>query len=840
MGTPTANAPSAAQTRSRSAPGTCGRSAGNTVEQWARYLGIGLLSAAAMMLELSLTRCFAVAEWYHMAFLSVSVALLGYGISGTLLALRPRRVPRASTLGVALSVAILGAYLVINTVPFDSYQLALDPRQYLYLLVYYAALVVPFAVGGTVIASELAARPDSGHRLYAANLIGSALGGLSLLAILPAAGAPGAIVAAALVAALGGLAMAAAARREPRMVAGWRLPAAAVVGCALILAANPAWLDLRLSPYKDLSYALQAPDARLGFQAWNAYSRVDVVESAQIHAAPGLSLRYGGRLPPQHGLMVDGGDLSPLSRRTEPADGEYLAYLPTSVAYRLRPGAHALILRPRGGADVATALHMGATRVSVVEDNPLVARVVRDAYADHLGGLYDDARVSLAIEDPRAALERSPGGFDVVQLSLAEGFHPLTSGSYSLAENHLYTVEGMAAALRRLNPDGILVVTRWLQDPPSESVRAAGAIVAALERSAAADPARHVIVFRSWSTMTLLASPSPFGQADIDGVAASCEALGYDPVHLQGLSPAQTNRHNVLPQDSYYAAFHDLIYGDREEFYRAQAYDVSPPTDDRPFFGHYFRWRQAPEVLARMGRTWQPFAGSGYLLVLALLVVAVVAAVGLAALPVLAGRAAVAARGRGRILAYFAGLGLGFMLIEVPLMQRFILYLGQPAIAFIVVLSALLSFSGIGSALAPRVSLRGALALLVGLALTYPWMLSRIEAATLAAPLPVRALVAAALLFPLGVLMGVPFACGLRRVERLAPGLTPWIWAVNGGASVVSAILAMVVALALGYRAVLWLAAGSYLAAAVALWPLAAAREATGPAATGAVTGGRP
>jgi len=400
----------------------------------ARTMGIGLVSAASMVFELSLTRYFAVAEWYHFGFLSVSVALMGYGLSGTLLAIGPRRLHSCESLGAALAVAILGAYGVINTLPFDSYQLALDPRQWLYLPVYYLSLVVPFALAGLIVASELAARPEAAHSLYAANLIGSAVGGASLLLLLPSLGAPRAIVAAALIATLGSLALSAAmpgtaahprgARRATAVARPLLLLEAA--GCALVLVVNPTWLTLRLSPYKDLSYALQPADARLGYQAWNVHSRVDVVESPQIHVAPGLSLHYAGRLPPQHGMTIDGGDLSPLSRRTEPGDGDYLAYLPASLAYRLRPGAHAMILRPRGGTDVATALHMGAAQVLAVEDNALAVHVVRQVYGEHVGHLYDDPRVTVSVEEPRAALERSLGGLDIIHLSLAEGFHPLT------------------------------------------------------------------------------------------------------------------------------------------------------------------------------------------------------------------------------------------------------------------------------------------------------------------------------------------------------------------------------------------------------------------------------
>lgn len=787
------------------------------------YSGIALVSAAILMLELNLMRLFAVAQWYHFAFLSVSVALLGYASSGTLLSLTPPRLrDRLDVMmGLGFPLSILTSFLITNYLPFDSYHLALEPVQFVYLILYYLALLLPFGFGGWIVSRWLSALPQHGGAVYAANLVGSALGSVALLGVLPLCGGEGTVALTASVGALGvGLIFQAKRARSSSMAPSSWAALLVCVGGVLLAWQQPAWIGLRISPYKSLSQVLRAPDTHLTYQAWNVYSRLDVVEGTGIHSAPGLSLNYAGDLPPQHGLTVDGGNLSPISRRISDEDTDFLSYLPSSLPYAIRPDAHVMIINPRGGLDVAVALEHDAQEVVVVEDNPLVTHIVGQRYADFVGGLYDG--VTVHTETGRTALAREEESFDIIQFSLAERHHPLTSGTYSLTENYLYTVEAFTQALTRLEKDGVLVVTRWLQDPPSESVRAGALVVDALERMETENPAHHLLAFRSWSTMTLLASPSPFDDQEIARVVSACEELGYDLVHYPGMDRSEANRHNVLPEPAYYEHFQRLLHPqERDDFLADHFYDVTPPTDDRPFFGHYFRWRQIPHIMARLGRTWEPFGGSGFLLVLALLGVAVLASVVLVVLP-LAWRAERAPMGphRWRIILYFAALGLGYLFIELPLMQQFILYLGHATFSFIVVLSALLFFSGVGSSFSHRVSLRGVLIVLIGLIGVYPFGLQWLFRTTLSLPRLARTGIAILSLLPLGVCMGIPFAAGLRRVEQRIPGITPWIWAINGSASVISAVLAAILALSWGYHIVLGAAGICYLGAACVFWPL--------------------
>jgi len=804
-------------------------------------LALFLLSAASLAFEVNLTRLFSVAQFYHFAFMTVSLALLGFGASGTFLTLArgiARRPARAlSLLGWGFALTAVGSYGLTLALPFDSFRVVLDPRQWGILALHYVALSLPFFCAGAATGLLLSLRRGAVGRTYAANLAGSALGCLLAVLLPSRTGAEGMVL---LTAGLGGLSALLFSR--PRWP-GALLQIAIVGGLWLTAFHLPPVLEIRLSPYKGLSYALLYPDSHLLFRAWNGVSRVDVVESSLIRSLPGQGIACRGQPPPQRALFVDGDDLSPITHVTDPAELAPLTdCLLTALPYRLRPGARTLVLDPRGGWDLWVALAEGARSVTAVEPNPLVVAAVR-AQGAWAGDLYDRPDVTLFVEDGRAFLARTGPPYDVILMALSAPYHPVTSGAYSLAENYRYTLEGFIAAMRHLTDGGLFVVVRWAQSPPSEEVRAFALAVEAVERTGG-DPARSLVALRSYNQVLILARRGPFTAPELAAIRQFAAARSLDLVYAPDIRPEEANRYNVMPTPEHYLAFVGLIEAeDRARWLDAYPFDVAPPTDDRPFFGHFFRWRQVPEVLAMAGHVWQPFGGAGYLVVLALLGIAVVAAGALILLP-LAGwqpvgaglapaplgqpqgpRPATRRAARGvadgarpeglplQHLSPFGFLGLGFMLVEIPLLQRFILFLGHPAYAMAGVLGALLLFSGLGSALSARLSPRQALEGVVGVVVLYGLGMSLLSGPLLGLPFWARAAVTGLGLAPLGVAMGMPFPRLLEALQEREPALVPWAWGVNGALSVVASILAALMALSWGFRAVLIAGAVAYLGA---------------------------
>jgi hypothetical protein len=835
------------------------------------YLTLLLLSAATLAFQIALTRFFALAQGSHLAFMAISLALLGIGASGAYLSLRSipaSHLPRRLSLGATLfTLSIPTAHLAINTLPFDAYRLAWEPLQLVWLTLYYLVLTAPFFFSGLVVGAALAAYPDRAGPIYAANLLGASLGPPLALLALAIIGGSGVIFLCAL---LDWLAVGitiyqgSSIKRQVSGARSYVLRFTFYIAITLTLLYftlyPPALFDIRLTPYKALSQALLYPDSELIFSEWNAFSRVDVIRSSGIHSAPGLSFAYTGQLPPQLGLVVDGDNLVPLTRPEPPT---FTHYLLLALPFILRPEADVLILEPGGGLAVLTALENGARSVTVIQSNHTVAEAVSRRFTDFTAGLYSDPRVTLIVAEPRSFLRRAAQQFDLVILPLTDSFRPVTAGAYTLNEDYRYTVEAFTDALARLSDHGLLVAERWLQLPPSESLRLWGIAVAALRQQSSgrlpADvsliqhqqqpqpagaspnvitPADHLLALRSLQTALIIAGRAPLTPQDVETTRRFATEKQFDLTWRPGMSPDEANRYSILAEPVYYQTFTGLLNAaNPDAFYAAYPYAVAPPTDDHPFFFHFFKWGQTPQIVQTLGKTWQPFGGSGYLVLVVLLALVMLFSAILILLPLLwlkdrnnettgAGETASSTLLaqpslliRLRYLLYFTLLGLGFLFVEIPLLQRFILYLGQPAYAFGVVVSALLVASGIGSGyLSGRCSLRWVLPLVALLTLAYPLLLSYLFDLTLSLPFAGRVLITVAALFPLGLLLGVPFPRGLTLISVRSAGLTPWVWAVNGCASVISAVLAAMIALTWGFSAVLWSAAVAYSLAGVAMW----------------------
>lgn len=797
-------------------------------------LGIFLLSAATLIFEINLTRYLSISQFYHFAFMVVSIALLGYGVSGTFLVIFPSKnasstVSRLSFCAQATTLSILGSYIIVNLIPFDSFSLFIDPKQFLILILHYLVLAAPFFFSGLAVGLLISIYPGVVGKTYAANLVGSGAGCALALFAPSLFGVPGTVLLSTVIAGCSSFIWV-KLNHQP-ISAGKRvlinkypiisliLIIVCIFGIYMFLSTGQVltFLEINLSPYKSLSYALQYPGSELISQNCNAYSRVDVLDSPGIRSLPGASTKYMQPPPAELGLFVDGENLNPIVLPEE--DNGYAPYLPVSIAYILRPGAQTLILGPEGGLDILTALAMNAKFVTAVELNPLIIEA-----AAHV---YNHPQVLTVQEADRSFSKRTSGNFDIVVLSLTSTFHPIRSGAYTLSEDYRYTLEAFQDALQQLNPDGILVFNRWLQNPPSETLRAFATVTTALEEmDYNADS--NIVVFRGYNMATFLVKKQPFLENELRQIEIFLQLKGFDLIYSQTPTPDLVNQHNILQTPIYAEIFSQFIAAQsKQEFYAQYPYEVSPPTDDRPFFGHYFKWSQLDQVIDDFRQYWQPFGGAGFLVVIILLGISIILAALLIIIPVWISNLRKSNRYNGRhtqtrlritSLVYFSMLGFGYLLIEIPIIHIFILYLGNPTYAITVVLFSLLVFSGLGSSLSHRINLRWSLALLILLALLTAYILPTFIDMTLIFPLWLRFCLTTVLLAPLAFLMGVPFPAGIQLLPAQVknPENISWFWAANGSASVISAILAALLAISFGYHWVLISGAIAYTLAFLA------------------------
>ena len=780
-------------------------------------VGVAASSAAVLVLEVALTRVFAVGQSYHLAFIAVSLALLGFGASGSALAAFPGLAGAGPGRWAALTglqaAAIPGGYLLANLVPFDAFLMPRERLQILYLAAFLAALAVPFFFGGAVTGAVLSRGRESGlpgRHAYAASMVGSGLGALGGLWASTHGGGPAGVALATAAAALGAATLAAAAERGRTAVA---------VLCAALLAGAAAWwppgfLDPRLSPYKGLSQARLIPGVQVVSTRENAKARVDHLSGEAIRSLPGLSFTYQGDLPAQDGLTFDGDDLSPIPT-VAPAEANFAGYLLASLPFSLRPGGTVAVLEPRGGLDLLTALASGAGQVVAVEPNPLAVAAARKTP----GNPYDRPGVTVVSEEPRAWAQRVDSRYDVIDLALTSAYRPVTSGAFSLGEDYSLTVQAFRLIQSRLAPGGIFSALRWVQIPPSEETRLI-ALAAEAVRAEGGDPAEAVVALRGYANMLVMVCPDGFDEADLAAIRAFAHSRRFDLVAAPGLTAAEANIYNRLTEDEYYPLATALLGSEPEAAIAGWPYDLRPPVDDWPFFANYFTWQQVPRALEEMGHTWAPFGGAGYFVLLALLTLVTVAAVLLLIVPLAAARRAGAETPvpmglRWWSLAYFGLLGIGFLFVEIPLVQRYILLVGRPTVALAVVLLALLVSSGAGSALSARLPWRPAALGVAALAAAYPHLLAPLTHAALRLPLGWRLVVAALSIAPLGFLMGILFPRGIAVLEARAARLIPWAWAANGTLSVISAVGAALLALNWGFGMVITAGAVCYLAAAL-------------------------
>lgn len=763
--------------------------------------GLALTSFAALLLELALTRLFSVVLFYHFAFLAISIALLGLGAGGVfayLLKSRLARIPSrtlASRLCAVNSVVIVAVLEIVLHVP-----VALDVsgKNFLRLTVLYLAAAVPFFLTGLLFSVVFARENTRIPRLYGADLCGGALACLAVVPLLNWLGGPNVIL-------VSGIALTIAAMIWADSRSSRRNAALLALALATLTAANYSGRLI------DVVYAkgMFRDPKWVEFARWNALSRVEVDRQGQAKA-----------------IVIDA-DASTyimnaeVKRWHETEWEKDLMSAPPAIANVLRPHGEFAIIGPGGGVDVLRAVANGSPSVTGIEINPIIATtIMRGRYADYAQHLYERPDVHIHVTDGRSFLRATPQHFDVVQMTLVDTWASTAAGAFALSENNLYTVEAFREYFDHLKPDGMIAITRWEFRQPREALRVVAVAMEALHRLGVANPARNIIVASQGSLdedgipVVVLAKKIPFTAAEEDAVTAHCDRyLELDPMYL--------------PSDPGLNPFSELIASNNPQaFARTYAYNVSPVNDNAPFFFFTLKPRQIlAQLNLRHGIDWK--VNLGVLVLLLVLVISLVAVLIFLILPLLLGGARV--RQSALPLLYFIAVGLGYILVEIAFIQRFVLFLGHPTYALTVVIFLLMISSGAGSLFSRRWLPRSEkvwlpLLLVITILIGYVFVLPGRLAALVGLSFNSRLLVSGMFLIPLGFLMGMPFPTGLRALAASPAPEFPsetgpsenaveWAWAMNAAASVLGSVLAMVIAIQFGLTVTLACGAAAYLLA---------------------------
>ncbi len=759
------------------------------------YAAVALTTAATLVLELSLTRIFSVVFYYHFAFLAISIALFGLGAGGVISYY-------FSSHGDAL-FRKLGALSAVNAVAVVfslalTLNLAGRPPSFLTLALVYFSTAVPFLFSGIVISLAIAESIQRVDRVYFFDLLGAAAGCLLVIPFLNVMGGPGAVLGSAVLFAAASAVWFGMARATSARALGVALSLALV---ALIIANKGTHLI-------DIHSAKGGALGEEAFVQWNSFSRISL-RPATAKTDPILVIDADAT------TGIPTFDLDQLNDNDRAALIKHGPGFP----YRLRPGAKTLIIGAGGGWDVARALASGSKDVTAVEINPIIAdTVMRGRFRDLSHGLYFRPGVRVVVEDGRSYVRRSQEKYQLIQATLVDTWASTAAGAYALSENNIYTTEAFVDYLSHLTPDGVLSFTRWGFDPPRESLRLLSLAREALLRLGETQPARHFVVVREetqklggWgATDTVVISRKPFQVEELERAALAAAQGQFEIVYMPGQAP-----------ESAFAEF--LNSADPRKFFASYPYDVTPVVDDRPFFFYTVQPRDVWNFKRTASKESADFkVNMAVPTLFSLLAISLSATVVTLALPpFLLGTRLPRTPGVNVFLLYFLCLGAGYILVQVGMIQKLVLLLGHPTYALTVVIFSMLVSSGLGSYVS-RSLVRGedrrlctALGVIAGVIALLAYAASPVVTAAAGLALPLKALVAVALIAPAGFGMGIAFPSGLMRLEHWQPKAIRWAWSLNAASSVLGSCAAIFLAIYLGLRNTLLIGAGLYLLALV-------------------------
>ena len=754
---------------------------------------------ATLIMELALTRIFSVVFYYHFAFLAISIALFGLGAGGVfsyVVSARPGNVyQKLGTLALSASLSVLFVLWFI---------LSRENNDILTLAGVYFATAIPFFLAGTIVSIAISEAIERVHRAYFFDLAGAAVGCLLLILFLDVAGGPGAVIAAAAVYAIAAALWYNQARQDSlRIVA---VLAALLMVTLLVVNGKVHWFDVRWAKGERI------PEER--FSAWNSFSRVGVIEQHNPDGSPYWLIRIDADAATGIATYDWGRGLAEPDRANLLRQGQ-------GLPYAMRPGAKTLIIGPGGGYDVSRALASGSKDVTAVEINPLIAnKIMQDVMVKENYGIYLRPEVHLHVEDGRSFVRSSTEKYQVLQATLVDTWASTAAGAFALSENNLYTSDAFYDYLSHLTDDGLLVFTRWGFEPPRESLRLVSLAMDALGRLGEPNTAAHVIAVRDDATKlngwgaqdTVLISRKPFSAADIENARRLTAESRMEIVYVPG-QPASTSANN---------AFGQLLSSPNPvAFWNDYQYDVSPVGDDRPFFFYTVQPRDLWNFVRNANQQSADYKiNRAVPLLFGLMGLSIVVTGLILVLPRLVlGSRLPKQKNVVKFLWYFLCLGAGYILVQVALIQKFVLLLGHPTYALTVIVFSMLVASGAGSYLSGRVVadddtrliyILTAVALLVGI---LAFVSTPLVNAAAGWPLPAKLILTTLAVAPAALLMGMPFPSGLRRLERRHAPSVRWAWSLNAAASVLGSASAIFLAIYIGLRSTLLVGAALYVCA---------------------------
>ena len=786
-----------------------------------------LLSLSALSFEILLVRVFSISQWNHLSFMVISITLFGFAAGGTFLniidTLKKGWEKHLSSFEnihiftILFTLSTITSFIVLNRIPLDYFRLPLEPVQALYLLTAYLFLALPFFFTGIVVSIAYAFMPEKTGFVYFVNMAGSAFGAIIPVLLLPFVCEGKLIILLALVPMTviflkrsnhnqGDIPSKRISHPKMRY---FRIASLCIVIIAgmLIVKGGKTIVQVKPSPYKNLSQILLFPRTRIIETINSIRGRFEDIESPHLRFAPGLSLKYKGMLPDQTATFKDGDNPLFLYQLKSKNDAQFskstLPYIGFFLAVHPK---HVLLIQHGGGSAIPCALASGADNITIVEQQPRIADRIREHY-----------KLPVITQNPRTFLARSIQRYDIIHI---ENWGTSLPGSAALTQDYFFTIESFTQYFQHLSNNGVLIVSRLLLLPPSDTIRLWASAYESLRCLEIKNPEKHIAVLRNWNTFTMILSAQPFKDtAVLQDVSRN---LNFDMVYLPGILKKNVNRFNIFDAPYHYIEINRLAeayrLGTEKTYFENYPLDVFPQTDNRPFPYRFLKWSRLTALYKMTGSRFYSLFMSGELVVSVVLIEALGISILLLILPFFTILKETRRFYFSHML-YFFAVGSGFMFIELFFIKAYVFIFGDPVISLTVVITGLLVFSAFGGYWSQRISaqnFRIAIAALIVILMCMLFIFNPMMHSIIQLNQFLRYTLSLLLLLPPGFLMGLPFPLGMRYILNL-PSQRAYAWTINGCASVLASIASAQIALGLNIPAIMIFAIIAYFLAFIAL-----------------------
>ncbi len=783
-------------------------------DPWSQRLTVFCASLVIILAELSLMRELALRFWEHLAWLAISIAMLGFGVSGTMLLLVHHFLPvKRQTLQcftlIGLGLSLPGSVWLADTIEVNLIQMVWQPSMMWSIGALEVILGIPFVFGGMFIGLALEDHPDKVGGHYAANFLGSAAGGIIALPLMF-------LTSPRMLILLGGISILAITLffvRHPLQTLVWFLAAILMLILCWQIPFTP-----KISDEKDIVLIRAMADSKAVDRRYSPQGVIELFEAPAFHVAPGLAINYTRELPPQSLILIDGQFSGSLYKISSIEDLAFMDHTTLALAYNMGQYPEVLIDHNSGADQISLALFHGVKKITALTRNSQLVDILTNSSPASGINVYTENQVTFITGTLREQLQKPSKSYPLIVMPTV-GADP--AGLASTEPDSSITIEILRRSFLNLSPNGLLSISTNIHLPPRESLRLMNMLIKVLQENEL-PPSRHLAVIRNWATATIVASKSSLTTKQLTAIRAFCLKRGFDLIWLPELKAEETNRFHVLDSDGYYLGANSLLGDDREGFIDTYRYNLSIPDDNSPFFSHFKRWTPVYEQFPRAVGYNRTYIEIGTTLLFAALIQALVLATLFIIAPLIP---VIGLPGKHvdqiTILGFFSCLGLGFMLLEVGLLQRLTVYLAHPLWSSATIISGFLLFGGIGSSMTTLLRKKlvithlGVIAAVVAISIMLISQLDGILGFTEGFRLQGR--IASAYLFisPLAIVMGMVFPLGLKRLGKAQPQLIPWAWGANGFASVIATLCAPAIAMQWGFDVIVRVAIACYVCAAV-------------------------